>query len=211
MEQKPMHSCDNSRVINDNVVLKKMRQIRKLSRNEAALIFEYSRSSIEKIENGRAKLTQDRICKFVQGYGFSMQAFMDMKFGKSDIFPERSVQKVKIIEHKELRRSYQKIVTKEVVALIVLRRRLGFSQYKAAKLCGYAKSQIGHIENGRVDLTPARIKHILTSYGYTMKEFEAQLKSDIDRLKLEHECTQIIKQMDDQKIKAVHPFLKNFA
>ncbi|MCB0414243.1 MAG: helix-turn-helix transcriptional regulator, partial [Bdellovibrionales bacterium] len=79
--------------ISDNLIIKKMRLIRGMSRNEAALIFSYSRSSIERIENGRSQLTKDKIQKFVEGYGFKMQEFINLKLGKSSdtIVPENPV------------------------------------------------------------------------------------------------------------------------
>src|ERR1700677_4717832 len=103
-------------VISDNIVIKKMRLVRKLGRKEAALIFNYSRSSIEKIENGRGKLTPERVRKFVEGYGFTSNQFMDLKLGRldDDLLMPTEIKKVRIIEHVKMRRSYKKIVTKEV-------------------------------------------------------------------------------------------------
>ena len=149
--------------ISDNLVIKKMRLIRDMSRDEAALIFSYSRSSIERIENGRSQLTKDKIHKFVEGYGFKMQDFMNFKLGKvSDNFaPENPVKHVKIIEHNELRRSYKKIITNEVIALKRLRIRQSLNQYQASSKCGWWKGAIGHIEHGRIELHESKIKHIV--------------------------------------------------
>ena len=67
MQQNAIANATVSTVISDHVAIKKMRMIRKLTRKESALIFSYSRSSIEKVENGRGKLTPERVRRFVEG------------------------------------------------------------------------------------------------------------------------------------------------
>ncbi|MBC7713972.1 MAG: helix-turn-helix domain-containing protein [Rhizobacter sp.] len=70
------------------------------------------------------------------------------------------------------RRSYQKIVTKEVKALRALRSLKKNSQDEASKLCGYSRPTFGHIENGRITVNADRINHIIMSFGFKMQEFE---------------------------------------
>ena len=67
------------------------------------------------------------------------------------------------------RRSYQKKITKECRILRSMRRMRKFSQDKASKICGYSRATIGHIENGRIELSEARIRFIVESYGYAFR------------------------------------------
>lgn len=199
-------------VINDNIVLKKMRLLRRMTRKEAALIFSYSRSSIEKVENGRGKLTPDRVRRFVEGYGFTWNQFMDLKLGKQSNIGQvpTETKKIRIIEHVELRRSYQKIITKEVRTLGYFRKRKGLTQREASKLCGWFHTTIGHIEQGRIELTEKRIKHILNAYGFTLKEFYDSVRSEIMRDELEVECMKLIQKIDDTRLLAIKGMLEKF-
>lgn len=212
MQQNENQNATSSSVISDHVAIKKMRLIRKLTRNEAAVLFTYSRASIEKIENGRAKLTPERVRKFVEGYGFTQNQFMDLKMGKvSHLVPANlAVTPIKIIEHVGLRRSYKKIITKEVRALRAFRKRKGISQYEASKICGWFQTTIGHIEQGRIELTEDRIKHIITTYGFTMREFFDCVRSDIDRAEVESKCGTLIQKLDDTRLMAVLGILERF-
>ena len=210
MQQNQIQNAAVSTVISDHVAIKKMRMIRKLKRKEAALIFSYSRSSIEKIENGRGKLTPERVRKFVEGYGFTQNQFMDLKLGRlGEVAPVKvEPKRIRIIEHVEMRRSYKKIITKEVRTLAIFRKRKGVSQYEASRLCGWCSPTIGHIEQGRIELTEERIKHIVTAYGRTMKEFFEAVRSDIMRDEVEAECARLIQRLDDNRLLAIKGILE---
>jgi transcriptional regulator with XRE-family HTH domain len=212
MRQTETESASLPTVVSDHVAMKKMRMIRRLTRNEAAVIFTYSRSSIEKIENGRGKLTPERVRKFVEGYGFTQNQFMDLKLGRlGDIAPVQvEAKKIRIIEHVEMRRSYKKIVTKEVRTLAIFRKRKGVTQYEASELCGWCKPTIGHIEQGRIELTEERIKHVVTAYGRTMKEFYEAVRSEIMRDEVETECIRLIQRLDDNRLLAIKGILEKF-
>lgn len=212
MKQIENESASLPLIVSDHIAIKKMRMIRKLSRKEAALIFNYSRSSIEKVENGRGKLTPDRVRRFIEGYGFTQNQFMDLKLGRlGDLTPPKTeIKKIRIIEHVQLRRSYQKIITKEVRTLRYFRKRKDISQFEASKLCGWFHTTVGHIEQGRIELTEDRIKHIVTTYGFTMKEFYESVRSDIMRDEVEAECLRLIQKLDDNRLLAVKGILEKF-
>ena len=58
--------------ISDNaIILKKMRLLRRLTRQQAALLFEFSFKYIEKLENGRGPITSEKFKEFQKKYGFS--------------------------------------------------------------------------------------------------------------------------------------------
>lgn len=212
MQQNTNESATVPTVVSDHVAIKKMRMIRKLTRKEAALIFSYSRSSIEKVENGRGKLTPERVRRFVEGYGFTWNQFMDLKLGRlSEVAPVQiEPKKVRIIEHVEMRRSYKKVITKEVRTLTIFRKRKGITQYEASRLCGWCSAAIGHIEQGRIELTEDRIKHIVTVYGRTMKDFYESVRSEIMRDDVEEECAKLIARLDDTRLLAIKGILEKF-
>lgn len=112
---------------------------------------------------------------------------------------------------KKARRSDTKIETPEGRLLAYLRESRNLSMRKAAELLGVSSTQINHAENGRMDLNNRLILKFLNAYGYTFEQFEGMLKGDFKIP--EHtrsECIEIIKRLDDQKLKTVKAFLSTF-
>ena len=202
----------------DAVTLRKLREIKRLSRKEAGVLLGIGYKSIEKIENGRTNLKKSRIEQIIGTYGLTYKDFLLCREGKSEQIKERLYHKNKKIlsrEEKALiykkgRRFHKKIITKEVRVLKVLRILKNLSQYKASFVCGYHKNAIGHIENGRVELRKPKIVHIVQSYGFTMEDFECHMKSDVLVTELQDECISIIRVLSEEKLKAVHPLLLTF-
>ncbi len=92
----------------------------------------------------------------------------------------------------------------------VLRKLKNLSQRQASHLCGYHKTAICFIENGRVELYRDKIAHVVKSYGFTMKDFEYHMKSEKFVTDIQDECISIIKALCEDKLKAVHPLLLTF-
>ena len=207
-----MRKRSQCKVVSKEVLaLRKMRELRGVSRREAALKMGVSSSLIEQIENGRVNLSKERIVQFRFIYEFSEKEFYNICEGKvARIKKEICSKGVKVIENNKVRRSYKKVITKEVKSLIVLRKLKGLSQDKASSLCGYPRSSIGHIENGRVELCEKRIKHIVESYSYKMSDFHYHMKSEQFVTDIQDECIFIIKKLSEEKLKAVYPLLKTF-
>ena len=67
---------------------------------------------------------------------------------------------------KKLKRSYYKVITEDHLALRELRLEKGWTLAEASKLLGLKSKGLGHLENGRVGLTPERIKTTLDAYGF---------------------------------------------
>ena len=127
-----------------------------------------------------------------------------MKTGQSvESEKSRTTPKPKVIEHKHLRRSYQKKITKEVLTITRLRKRRKVSQYKASELCGWHRTAVGHIENGRIELTSRKLEALLSTLGYIKKQFNEQLCSEIDRDSIEQQCIRLIEEMEDSKLTSV--------
>lgn len=112
---------------------------------------------------------------------------------------------------KKFRRSDTKIETKESRLLAYLRESRNLSMRKAGKLVNLSSSTINHAENGRADLTDTLVLKLLNAYGYSYEDYRGMLSGDFkipDHLR--SECIEIVKRLDDQKLKTVKAFLMTF-
>jgi predicted transcriptional regulator len=66
------------KISREAIVLRHMRQTRKLSLNEAGARLGISGSAIAHIEHGRFDVSSSRIKTVVQAYSYTMQEFMDL-------------------------------------------------------------------------------------------------------------------------------------
>lgn len=58
-------TIQNQTTLNNNtVLLKKMRLLKKLSRKQAGILFNVSHKTIEKLENGRGNISEDKLMRF---------------------------------------------------------------------------------------------------------------------------------------------------
>ena len=195
----------------DAITLRKLREIRGFSRKEAGVLLGLGHKSVERFENGRTLLGRARIDNILRTYGLTHEDFLSCREGKSEQIKKRFCHKrEKVIENNKTRRSYKKIITKEVKVLKVLRKLKNLSQYKASLICGYHKGAIGHIENGRIELPQSRIQHIVKSYGFTLEDFERHMKSDVLVTDIQNECLSIIKGLSEENLKAVYSLLLSF-
>lgn len=193
------------------IILRKLRELKGFSRKEASILLGLNFKAIERFENGRTNLNQGKIEKIINAYGYSYQDFCLCKEGKTDhVQLKFGPQRPKVIENNSLRRSYRRLVTKEVKTLKVLRRLKGLTQYQASTFCGFHESAIGHIENGRIEIPAQKIQHIVKSYGFSMAEFEYHLKSDQFVTDIQDNCINIIRALSEEKLKAVYPLLQTF-
>ncbi len=79
----------------DAVTLRKLREIRGLSRKEAAVLLGMGHKSVEKFENGRTLLNKSRIEQAVRTYGFTHEDFLLCREGKSEQIKKDFVTKQK--------------------------------------------------------------------------------------------------------------------
>ncbi len=195
------------------IALRKLREdYLKIDRKTASSLLEMTTKNLEKYENGRGNMTFEKLSYFLSKYKFSQHEFdlaIDGKF--DDIRKLRGHQKAKVVENNNLRRSYKTIITKEVLVLKCLRELRGVNQYQASKICKYPRCTIGHIEQGRITLSPKRIQHIVESYSYTMDDFMHQLKSDNLLNHIVNECIALIKRLPEEKLLVVQPMLVSFS
>ena len=198
-------------ITDDTITIRKVRELRRYTRTQAGMLLSLSAKQIEAIENGRVQLTDARIDDFCAAYKLSRSQYEKVKTGKADA-PD-STEKVapapKIIEHKSLRRSYKKIVNRKVRAISSLRQLAGLSQDNASFKCGYARCQFGQIENGRVELSEKRIRHIVSRLGFTMKDFERELSGDKTSYEMRDECASILTRLTVEQLQTIFPLLKS--
>ena len=183
--------------------LKRARVMLALTRKEIGLRLNVSDRAVEKYESGRDLLSDQRLERITMALGITREEFNKVKKGKK--IRTRAREK-KVISNFD-RRSYQRIITKECEVLRSLRRVKGISQYEASQLCGYSKATIGHIENGRIELSQSRIKHIVGAYGREYAEFVEAMGKQEQRDQTIDWCIERIQKLDEQKLVLFKNFL----
>lgn len=176
--------------------LRKARILKCLSRKDLAKKLNVSYKAIEKIENGRDKLSEERLQNIIKAIGITHEEFLKIKQGKKII----TILKPKKVITNIDRRSYQRLITKEVRVLKSLRKMREISQDQASALCGYSRPTIGHIENGRISLDKERIAHIVNSYGFTSQDFDRYIQMDRFRDEIIDHCVSKLNKLTDDKL-----------
>ena len=195
----------------DTIAIRKLREIRRLTRAQAGIRMTLSSKQIEAIENGRVQLTEARIDDFCAAYSVSRTTYELIKSGKASGLPDAKANepKLKIIEHKNLRRNYKKLIDRRVRAIISLRHLSGLSQNNASYKCGYARCQFGQVENGRIEISEKRIRHIVSRLGFTMDDYQRELAGEKTSYEMREECEVILKGLSIEQLQTIHPLLKS--
>ena len=188
---------------NDVKALKALRLMRGFSRCEAAKLCGFSARAIEQLENGRCGISIQRIERIVQALGYTLRDFSRVKGDASQYL--RAAEKEWAERPRPpagLRRNFHRIITKEVRIIRILRRRRGLTQYQASEACGYANSIFGQLENGRIELPRARIRHIVEHLGCEMKEFDRLMEAEVLRDELIAQCSNHLEELEDTKLES---------
>jgi transcriptional regulator with XRE-family HTH domain len=211
-KNKHKKRCQKRLVSSVHLALKHLREDRALSQKQAANGLGLSAKSIGAIENGRVYLGRERIEQIVNSYEFTYLDFVRAKklIERGELKKSKTPNSIKKVLSNSDRRSYQKIITKACKVLRSLRRQNGISQDQASTLCGYSRPSIGHIENGRIELTKERVAHILECYGVTSFEFEECLKKETQRDELVDRCVEKIQSLGDEKLNFLKEMLESF-
>jgi len=192
------------------VLLKKMRLLRKLNRQQAALLFDFTHKYLEKIENGRSNISLERFRLIQDKYGFSDRELEELRSGKIKVSSDaNSIRKKITTKNREDRRFCHRRITRECKVLKEMRLMKNIDQYTASKLCGFGRNTIGFIENGRVTLTDKKITHIVATYGHTMELFNQLLKTSPLRHEMIEQCHFLISQLDENKLRIIMPMLQS--
>lgn len=186
--------------------LRRCRELLKVKRSELAQMLNLTHKAVEKFENGRIDLDEEKIERVLRALNLTKEQFKKIKKGKS--LGSRKAPRIEPLANSE-RRSYQRIISKEVKVLRSLRKMMGMSQDQASAACGYSRPSIGHIENGRIELGAERIKHIVASYGYEMTKFEELMNEEVLRDEIIDFCHEKIQLLPEAKLKLIQTMLIN--
>ena len=108
-------------------------------------------------------------------------------------------------------RSQEKRMTIEAQVLRHLRISRRISLNKAGRICNITGSAIVHMEQGRMDISSARLETMVLGYGYTMDEFYEYLDGKAVPKNFRDECLIMLRDMDDSKLSLVHGLLTNMS
>ena len=192
------------------VLIKKMRLLKNLTRQQAGILFDFSYKNIERLENGRGVITVEKFKEFQDKYGFSDSQIEALRSGKVRVSLDANSPKTKShSKNRPDRRFCHRRITRECKVLKEMRLLKNINQYEASKLCGLGINTIGFIENGRVALTDKKILQIISAYGFTMEYFNQLLKVVPLRHEIIEECQKLIERMDENKLRIIMPMLQS--
>lgn len=199
------------KIITDaQLALRELRLEKGWSLAEAALPLGIKSKALGHIENGRVSLTDERVKQILEVWGLHYHDFIRAKKMMKDERRNRPKRKIiRTVLSNNDRRSYQRIITKEVRILKILRKMKKLTQDKASSICGYSRPTIGHIENGRIEILKERIEHIVMAYGFEMKEFNEMLASDVLRDEVSGKCMDKINKLSVEKLKIIQNLLES--
>ncbi len=185
--------------------IRRSRELLKLTRKEMASRLGNSFQAVEKYESGRAIIDEEKLEKILKALELSVEEYEKIRKGKGIGFKK----KVKTVSSNQDRRSYKRIITKEVRVLKILRIMKNLTQDQASALCGYSRPSIGHIENGRIEVDIERVKHIVSSYEHEMVEFHKLMKEEVLRDEVVEGCYLKMMTLTEDKLKLVQSVIKN--
>lgn len=109
------------------------------------------------------------------------------------------------------KRSQHKRITKAARVLRFMRMSKGISMRAAGRLVGLSDSWINHIEQGRMDFDDRHAARLIEAYGFTHREYEMLLAGgEVPYTSIKDECTALIEQIDESKLKTVLAVLRGF-
>lgn len=193
---------------NTNADLRALRLAREgkgITRDQLGEALGISYKAVEKIENGQLPLTLERKQAILKALGIDLKELRRIKKHWVVIPKKRE----KTVTSNSQRRSYRRIITKEVRILIHMRKLRKLTQDKASYVCGYSRPTIGHIENGRIEIPGDRIRHIVSSYGYQFVKFEELMKEEVLRDEILTSCYEKMALLNEAKLKLVQSMLEN--
>jgi transcriptional regulator with XRE-family HTH domain len=187
--------------------IRRSREQLKVTRIELARRLKLSPKAIEKYESGRAIIDEAKLQSILQALDLRHEDFEKIRRGKGCGLKKKQ----KTVFTNQERRSYRRIITKEVRVLKILRQMKNLTQDQASAVCGYSRPSIGHIENGRIELHPDRIRYIVSSYGYNIGEFDRLMREEILRNEIIENCFKKMIGLSEEKLKLIEKMLENIA
>ena len=185
--------------------IRRSRELLKLTRTQLASRLGITHKAIQKYETGRAIIDEKKIKNIIAALELSIEDYEKIRKGKG-IGLRR---KVKTVFTNSERRSYRKVITKEVRVLKVLRQIKNLTQDQASAVCAYSRPSIGHIENCRIELDKDRISHIVLSYGHEMTKFQGLMKEEVLRDEILNFCFLKMRNLNEDKLKLIQSIILN--
>ena len=111
----------------------------------------------------------------------------------------------------KLKRSQQKIITRDAQILRHMRLSKGMSLNMAGKSVRISGSAIAHIEQGRMDISRERMKTLVAAYGYKIEEFLEFHDGKPIPANLRDECIILLRRCEESKIQMLHPLIANLS
>lgn len=109
------------------------------------------------------------------------------------------------------KRSQERRITVQSKVVRFMRLSRKISQREAARQCHISEPAIGHYENGRMDISPARLEQFLKAYGYTRPEYDEYINGKpIPVISVRDECISLLGKIDETKLRAVYAVLASF-
>jgi transcriptional regulator with XRE-family HTH domain len=174
-----------------------------LNRRQAAEKCSCSIRALEQLENGRCNYSDKRIQRLVGDMGMNWSEFERLEKSPEKALARIDAYNLERTLARKPRRNLYKIVTKEVRAIRILRKRRGISQYKASEICGFKECTFGLIEAGRTDLSDKKIGLIVNALGYKQSDFDKIIRADLVADEIISEITALLDLLDDQGLHTI--------
>lgn len=211
MQEDPLKRSSIKNITKTLVAFKAARLFLGLNRRQAAERCSCSIRALEQLENGRCNYTEDRLKRLIEKMGMTWSEFLRFQDSPEKALAQIDAYNLERTLSRKPRRNLYKLVTKEVRAIRILRKRRGISQYKASEICGFKESTFGLIEAGRTDLTDTKIDHILCSLGYKRQDFDKIACADVIADEVISEINSLLEILDDQALHTVLTMTKALA
>jgi hypothetical protein len=138
--KKTSQVLDQDYISNNAIILKKMRLLKRLNRQQAGLLFDFSFKYIEKLENGRGPITLERFKEFQEKYGFSDREIEELRSGKLEAPTDANCIRRNITTEQRLdKRFRQRQITRECKVLKELRLRINLDHTPLLKAVALEK------------------------------------------------------------------------
>ena len=174
-----------------------------LNRRQAAEKCSCSVKAFEQLENGRCNYSDDRLRRLIRLMGMEWEDFKRIESSPEKALAQIDAYNLERTLARKPRRNLYKIVTKEVRAIRILRKRRGISQYKASEICGFKECTFGLIEAGRTDLSDKKIDLIVHALGYKRPDFDKIIRADVVADEIISEITALLDLLDDQGLHTI--------
>lgn len=108
-----------------------------------------------------------------------------------------------------MKRSQEKRITKEAMVLRYMRQTRKLSLNEAGRRVGISGSAIAHIEQGRMDVSRARLGTMLEAYGFSRDEYLEFFDGRPVPISVRDECLCILRELGDSQLMSIHAVLVN--